>query len=149
MPNMLKSGMVLSLFVLAIGVALMGSRIFAPKEIVPWHTDYDAASRQAIREGKPLFLDFTASWCGPCQSLKSSTWADKSVAAELTKYVVVQIDVDAHPDLARKYDAQAIPAFFVVDPRDNQIVKSSVGALRPEEFLHWIRSDVHAGAATR
>ena len=84
------------------------------EERIPWRTDYVAATAEAKQTGKPLFLYFTASWCGPCQSLKATTWADAEIDAALRAYVPVKIDIDDHPDLAAEYRVQAVPTFIVV-----------------------------------
>jgi thiol:disulfide interchange protein len=113
-----------------------------PRELIPWREDYAAAQIESAKTDKPLFLYFTASWCGPCQSLKATVWADSGVAAELAKYVPLKLDVDvpANHALAAKYgvDAAGIP-FFVVLDRQGNMVRSGVGAVAPEKFLLWVQ----------
>jgi thiol:disulfide interchange protein len=113
------------------------SRWTAPREIVPWRSDFAAAQRESSTAGKPVMLYLTAEWCGPCQSLKGTTWADPTVERALRAYVPVKIDVDQHPDLARQYGSDAIPRFVVLG-KDGQIVKATEGALPPAEFLAWL-----------
>jgi hypothetical protein len=88
-----------------VAVALV-SKALRPKEIIPWRDDFAAATAEARRDNKPVFAYFTASWCGPCQKLKSTTWADKDVDAALRDYVPARIDIDRNPDLADKYGVQ-------------------------------------------
>ena len=109
----------------------------APHEIVPWRTDFAAAQRESVTTAKPMLVYLTADWCGPCQSLKGTTWADASVERALRAYVPVKVDVDQHPDLARQYGSDAIPRFVVLG-KDGQIVKATEGALPPGEFLAWL-----------
>src|SRR3954469_22842085 len=93
------------LLILAGVVAVVSvAKLRQPKEAVPWRTDFDAARREAAQTGKPLFVYFTASWCGPCQRMRSTTWADPQVDAALRAYVPVKVDVDsAGRDLKRRY----------------------------------------------
>lgn len=58
-----------------------------------------------------LFIDFYASWCGPCKMLAPSI--DK-LADEHPEATVVKIDIDAYPQLAAKFQVQSIPSLFVV-----------------------------------
>jgi thiol-disulfide isomerase/thioredoxin len=56
----------------------------------------------AQHKGSVIYLDFWASWCGPCQ--KSFPWMNNMV----TKYqdkglVVLSVNVDAQPELAAKF----------------------------------------------
>ena len=114
------------------------SRWMAPKEIVPWRDDFAAARSEAASSGKPVFAYFTATWCGPCHTMKSTTWADAEVEAALQAYVPVRIDVDQNTPVAMEYDAQAIPKFAVLDG-DGKVVKSMEGYLDPEQFLAWLK----------
>ncbi len=128
--------------VLVVFVAVMAvvgvSRWMAPKEIVPWRSDFAAARTEATSSGKPVFAYFTADWCGPCHAMKSTTWADAAVEQALRGYVPVKVDVDVNAPVAMQYGAQSIPKFVVVDGKGT-IVKSTEGYLNPEEFVAWLK----------
>ena len=128
-------------FIILIGLGVIAiaaiSRVRAAKEIIPWRTNFADARKEADGSRKPLMLYFTAEWCGPCQSLRSTTWASKEVEKALREYVPVKIDIDEHPDLARQYVANSIPRFVVVDS-GGTIVKAADGALPPEDFIQWL-----------
>ncbi len=40
---------------------------------------WDEALQMAREEGKPIFPDISASWCGPCKRLKANTFTDPEV----------------------------------------------------------------------
>ncbi len=110
------------------------------KERIPLGAfDFHAATVEAQTANKPLFLYFTATWCGPCQSLKSTTWADADVEKALSAYVPVKIDIDEHPDLARNYPSDGIP-HFVIANGDGKMLREQIGAMRPEDFLSWLNA---------
>ena len=109
-----------------------------PKEIVPWRTDFAAATEEARRARKPVFAYFTAVWCGPCQTMAHTTWADKDVDAALRDYVPVKIDIDQHPDLADKYSVRAVPTFAVLAD-DGHALRQTDGAMPPADMLAWLR----------
>ena len=131
------------LLLIGIGAALITISIIARsnsgKDRIPWREDLTAAERESVATHKPIFLYFTASWCGPCQELKTSTWADGAVGSALAAYVPVKVDLDAHPDLASKYGVVSIPMFVTLD-RLQAPVKVSEGYLGPEDFLSWLRA---------
>ncbi len=132
--------------ILVVGIvfaAVMGtaavSRWMTPKEIVPWRDDFAAARAEAEASGKPMLVYFTADWCGPCHTLKGTTWADKAVEAALRAYVPARVDVMVHTPIALKYGAEYLPKFVVLDAA-GAVVKSADGYRDPKEFLTWLNA---------
>jgi thiol-disulfide isomerase/thioredoxin len=139
---------VFSFVVLLSGVAvLVGLR--TPTS-VEWSTDLAAARREAIIARKPLLLDVSAKWCGPCQRMKLTTLRDAAVVQALTDYVPVMIDIDVHPEIADGLNVNSIPAFFIADPITGRIQKENrQGWMLPHEFLAWLRSDSDSADSER
>ncbi len=114
--------------------------LMQPKELVPWRYNFEGAVQEAKASKLPIFMDFTASWCGPCQAMRHTTWADPLVAKALTAYVPLSIDIDANPNLAAEFGVQTIPSFFVFDAESGKILKEyREGALAAGEFLRWLK----------
>jgi thioredoxin 1 len=132
-----RLGFILLLGAALVAIAVLG-RFMSGQERIPWRDDLAAAQRESAATHKPVFAYFTAQWCGPCQSLRHTTWADGGVANALQAYVPVKIDIDAHPDLAARYAPTYIPAFVVLNG-DGTVAKSETGALSPEDFLTWLK----------
>ncbi len=89
-----------------------------PDDGIGWRTDYGAALDESRQSGKPVLLNFTASWCPPCQVMKHDVWPDDRVReAIVSGYVPVLLDVDqpgaAAP--AMRYGITGIPAIRIVD----------------------------------
>jgi thiol-disulfide isomerase/thioredoxin len=57
---------------------------------------------------RPKVLVFSASWCGPCQRDKAVLVQVKAMGVE-----VQVIDIDARPDLARKFGVTSVPTYFI------------------------------------
>jgi thioredoxin 1 len=103
-------------------------------ERVPWTTDLDAATARSAKENKPVLVYFTASWCGPCQRMKSTTWADERVAAAVGRYLPVKVDIDDQPAVARQFGVQSIPRVEVLDRAGGRHVVAE-GGVTPDELL--------------
>lgn len=65
----------------------------------------------AIAAPGPLVLDFYASWCGKCRKL--APYIDELRAAH-PNVRVVKIDADAHPALAARFKAEALPTIIAM-----------------------------------
>ncbi|MEV1027097.1 thioredoxin [Streptomyces sp. NPDC050264] len=85
---------------------------------------------QVLEAGRPVLVEFTAEWCGPCRQLAPVL---KSIAEEERERLdVVAIDVDANPETAVKYGVLSMPTLMVF--KDGEPVWSRVGA-RPKRRL--------------
>ena len=60
-----------------------------------------------------------ASWCGPCKML-SKTLED----VDLSKYQLVEIDVDQQRETAMKYNIRGVPVLVIEDDHGNELRRS-------------------------
>ena len=74
-------------------------------------SDEDWEERVAkTKEGRPLVVDFTATWCGPCQMI-APKFAE--LAEANPDLVFVKVDVDELEDIAAEAEISAMPTFQV------------------------------------
>ena len=74
--------------------------------------DLDGAEvRLEDYKGKVVFVDFWATWCGPCRMVAPEV---KKAAHNLAgTALVLKVDTDAQPELAQRYQVSSIPNFAV------------------------------------
>lgn len=95
---------------------------------IPWRTDFSAALAEARQAGKPVLLDFTASWCPPCQIMKHEVWPTEEVRQLVSeRFIPVLLDVDqaASRTATARYGVNAIPTIIIVDADGNQLKRGN------------------------
>ncbi len=77
---------------------------------------------RAGREGKPVFVDFWATWCKNCLAMEETTFKDEAVRRRLEDFVVVkfQAEVPQEPpsrDILDRFGAVGLPTYVVLVPK--------------------------------
>lgn len=80
--------------------------------------DEDVVKTSLVSNGMPTIVDFTATWCPPCRKMKPIF---HKLASEFRGEInFVSIDIDENPELAEKYQVQAVPTFVFLDEEGNE-----------------------------
>ena len=99
---------------------------------------YNEAMEMSQTTGKPIFLYFGAKWCGYCQKMKREVLVDDLVNNSLKSFIILKIDIDKDPELAKKYKVRTIPHYVVTSSKD-VIIKQDTGYKPKNEFLNWLK----------
>ena len=62
---------------------------------------------ELIKSEKPVLIDFSAEWCGPCK--KMEPYLHKIAEDSKEHVTVIRIDADKNPDLCRQLNVTALP----------------------------------------
>lgn len=98
--------------------------------------DMDAEGLEYLGD-KPAIVDFTASWCGPCQRIAPIL---EELANEYKdKIFIYKVDIDKERGLAEAFGISSIPAILYI-PADGGKPVMTVGARNKEKFKSEIQT---------
>lgn len=75
--------------------------------------------KEAVSSGKPVVIDFYATWCGPCKQIAPMFEMLKGEYSDKVEFR--SVDVDEDMETTRKYGIEAMPTFVILDADGNEI----------------------------
>ncbi len=94
------------------------------------HLKTNEFDKEVLQSNQPVLVDFSATWCGPCQMM--GPVMEKLAKDFEGKAKVAKIDIDENSDLAMKYNIMSVPSMLFF--KNGEIKEQVIGAV-PEEHL--------------
>lgn len=113
----------------------------------------DMAIQQAIKEGRPVMLDFYADWCISCKEMEAFTFSNTRVQDALQDFVLLQSDVTDNDQqdqaLLRHLSLFGPPAILFYDSAGHEMHNYRVvGFMSASRFTSHIERFKQAGSVT-
>jgi thioredoxin:protein disulfide reductase len=118
-------------------VAMAGNERVAHEEAgITWYRSFAEAQKVAQKTGKPIFIDFYASWCANCTAFKEEAASNESLNQALREKAIAVKLIDKEPDFEK----------FRIDPehRPLKIGLPYFAILTPDGKVTWSGTDYKA-----
>jgi tetratricopeptide (TPR) repeat protein len=108
--------------------------------------DYPAALAQARREHKPLFVDFWATWCHTCLSMKRTVMEDPGLqpVADAMVWASIETEADKNKPVIDRFPLDVWPTFLIINPDDESVLGRWLGAASVNDFRSFVQGGVAA-----
>jgi thioredoxin:protein disulfide reductase len=90
---------------------------------ISWYRSFDAAKKVAQQTGKPIFIDFYASWCANCTEFKKESASNEQLNQALREKAIAVKLVDKEPEFEKFRASQehrqlkiGLPYFAIITP---------------------------------
>ncbi|WP_158233226.1 thioredoxin fold domain-containing protein [Reichenbachiella sp. 5M10] len=142
---MMKTNIILLFFALVVSQGAV-----AQDSAIQWYS-IEEAQVLAQENAKPIFVDFTAVWCGWCKKMDQTTFADAKVVKVMNEgYYPVRLDVDngdtfvfggtstTAKSMAQSMGVTGLPTMVVIAP-SMESHHSIAGYQKPAQFIRSLR----------
>ncbi|MCL6580812.1 MAG: DUF255 domain-containing protein [Firmicutes bacterium] len=116
-------------------------------EGIAWHEWGAEAFERARREGKPVLLDISATWCHWCHVMDDVTYSDPEVVRKINRHFVpVRVDTDRRPDVNARYNMGGWPTTAFLTPSGDILFGTT---FVPPETMSKVLDQVARACAAR
>ena len=90
---------------------------------LPWKHSISEGLIEAKKTGKPVFIDFWATWCKNCLAMDATTFKDEKVIQEFDNYILVKykaenLKVSPTKEILKHFEVLGLPTYITLVPKN-------------------------------
>ncbi len=88
---------------------------------------FEEIKQMAQKENKPIFIDFWATWCGPCKVMEKEVLSQPEVGEKFNiSFINYKADVDKSPgrELRNLFQVSSLPSYVFVKPNGDILLRT-------------------------
>jgi thioredoxin 1 len=90
---------------------------------------------EMIQSDKPVLVDFSAEWCGPCKMMAPILKEVKLAIGDTA--TIIKVDVDRNPQAAGEYQVQGVPTLILF--KNGQPLWRQSGVVQKSNLVNIIK----------
>ncbi len=94
---------------------------------------------EVLQSTVPVFVDFWAPWCGPCQQMGPMI-EEFAQEYDVGTIKMGKLNVDDHGEIAGKYGIMSIPTFIIF--KNGEVADQTMGGMQKEQLKAFIDKNV-------
>jgi len=130
--------------ILALFTFLFTLNLISAQGIEFFHGTFEEAKTEAKAQGKLIFMDAYAVWCGPCKMMSKNVFPQEKVGEFFNaNFINLKVDMEKGEgvSLRRKYGVSAYPTLLLIDA-NGEVVESIRGARGADALINWAKKAV-------
>ena len=105
----------------------------------PLHLTDATFDQDVLKSDKPVLVDFTASWCGPCRMIAPII---EEMAGEYAgRAVIGKVDVDENPEISMNFGIRSVPTLMIF--KGGKMVDMVIGAVGKAKLVEKLNAQLN------
>jgi thioredoxin 1 len=104
----------------------------------PMHFSDATFEQDVLKSDKPVLVDFTATWCGPCRMI--APIIDEMASEYSGRAVIGKVDVDENPEISMNFGIRSVPTLMIF--KAGKMVDMIIGAVGKQKLVEKLNAQL-------